>query len=324
MDVVTYVLLLKKIKGVATGVSTARYNADTREVIFTCNDGTELAVPMPNGLSPDQIEMINHMSLEGNVDEGFYIAVDGERVGSKTCNFTTSTTVGSLPSGTKLEGVEPADVLEQMLVAKFPPSIALTSTLSESGTYEIGEIQDVKLDIKVTKQSYDIKKVEITSTPSLPEFTKNITATPWTYSGETSISDTQTVTIKATDIEGLSSTKSIKWNFVYPLYASYVDTTVTTLDESDVISGQKIIKSKGVITLAYSSNDTLLRPVFAYPKTYGKLVSIQDVLNKIELISNYELQELQIETLDGNMTRYYVYVANTEAILDNFEIKFSW
>ena len=70
MDVVTYVLLLKKIKGVATGVSTARYNADTREVIFTCNDGTELAVPMPNGLSPDQIEMINHMSLEGNVDEG--------------------------------------------------------------------------------------------------------------------------------------------------------------------------------------------------------------------------------------------------------------
>ena len=319
-----YALLLKKLKGVATGVSTARYDGDTRSVIFTCNDGTTLSVPMPNGLSNAEIEMIGHMTLEQEEDGSYYIAVDGERIGSKTCSFTTSTTVGSLPSGTKLESVEPADVLEQMLVAKFPPSIAFTSTLSESGTYEIGETQDVKLDIKVTKQSYDIKKVEITSTPSLSEFTKNITASPWTYSGEISISDTQTVTVKATDVEGLNSTKSIKYNFVYPMYASYVDTTVTILDESDVISGQKIIKSKGAITLAYSSNDTLLRPVFSYPKTYGKLVSIQDVLNKIELISNYELQELQIETLDGNITNYYVYVANTEAILDNFEIKFSW
>lgn len=320
----TYAILLKKIKGVATGVSTARYDGNTRSVIFTCNDGTTLSVPMPNGLSNAEIEMIGHMTLEQEEDGSYYIAVDGERIGSKTCNFTTSTTVGSLPSGTKLESVEPADVLEQMLVAKFPPSIAFTSTLSESGIYEIGETQDVKLDIKVTKQSYDIKKVEITSTPSLPEFTKNITASPWTYSEETSISDTQTVTVKAIDVEGLNSTKSIKYNFVYPMYASYVDTTVTTLDESDVISGQKIIKSKGAITLAYSSNDTLLRPVFSYPKIYGKLTSIQDVLNKIELISNYELQELQIETLDGNITNYYVYVANTEAILDNFEIKFSW
>lgn len=320
----TYAILLKKIKGVATGVSTARYDGDTRSVIFTCNDGTTLSVPMPNGLSNAEIEMIGHMTLEQEEDGSYYIAVDGERIGSKTCSFTTSTTVGSLPSGTKLESVEPADVLEQMLVAKFPPSITFTSTLSESGTYEIGETQDVKLDIKVTKQSYDIKKVEITSIPSLPEFTKTITASPWTHSGEISISDTQTVTVKATDVEGLNSTKSIKYNFVYPMYASYVDTTVTTLDESDVISGQKIIKSKGTVTLAYSSNDTLLRPVFAYDASYGQLKKITDVLNQIELMSDYTMHEVQIETLDGNMTDYYVYVANTEAILDNFEIKFSW
>lgn len=324
MDIVTYALLLKKIKGVATGASTVRYNGDTREVVFTCNDGTELSVPMPNGLTSAEIEMIGHMTLEEDESGNFYIAVDGERVGSKTCSFTTSTTVGSLPSGTKLESVEPADVLEQMLVAKYPPSITFISSLEESGTYEIGEIKDITLETKVTKQSYDIKKVEITSTPSLPEFTKTITASPWTHSDEMSISDTQTVTVKATDVEGLTNTKSIKYNFVYPMYASYVDTTVTTLDESDVISGQKIIKSKGTVTLAYSSNDTLLRPVFAYPKTYGQLKSIMDKLNKIELISNYELQELPIETLDGNTVNYYVYVAMTEAILDNFEITFSW
>lgn len=320
----TYALLLKKIKGVATGVSTARYDGDTRSIIFTCNDGTTLSVPMPNGLSNAEIEMIGHMTLEEDEVGNFYIAVDGERVGSKTCSFTTSTTVGALPSGTKLDGVEPADVLEQMLVAKFPPAITFTSSLAESGTYEIGEVKNITLDTKVAKQSYDIKKIEITSTPSLPEFNKTITASPWTYSGEISISDTQTVTVKATDVEGLSSTKSIKYNFVYPMYASYVDVTVITLDESDVISGQKLIKSKGAITLAYSSNNTLLRPVFAYPKTYGQLKSIMDKLNKIELVSNYELQELPIETLDGNTVNYYVYVAMTDAILDNFEITFSW
>lgn len=324
MDVVTYALLLKKIKGVATGASSVRYNGDTREVIFTCNDGTELSVPMPNGLTSDQIEMISHMTLEGNVDEGFYIAVDGERVGAKTCNFTTTVDGLAMPKGTVLDGVDPADVLEQMLVAKLPPSISFTSSLSESGTYEIGDTQKVILETKATKQSYDIKKLEITSTPSLAEFTKTVSTAPWTHSGTVTISDSQTITAKVTDVEGLSSTKTIKYNFVYPLYASYVDASVTEITEADIISGQKVIKPKQAITLAYTSNDTLLRPVFAFDASYGQLKKITDVLNQIELMSDYTMHEVQIETLDGNMTDYYVYVANTEAILDNFEIKFSW
>lgn len=324
MDVVTYALLLKKIKGVATGASSVRYNGDTREVIFTCNDGTELSVPMPNGLTSAQIEMISHMTLEGNVDDGFYIAVDGERVGAKTCNFKTTLDVGALKSGTVLDGVDPADVLQDILVAKYPPSISFTSSLAESGTYEIGDTQEVTLETKATKQSYDIKKLEISSTPSLAEFTKTVTTAPWTHSGTVTISDSQTVTAKATDVEGLSSTKTIKYNFVYPLYASYVDTSVVDITEADVISGQKVIKSKQAITLAYSSNDTLLRPVFAYPAEYGDLKKITDVLNQIELITNYTKYEVQIECLDGNMVDYYAYVSNTEAILDNFEIKFSW
>lgn len=324
MDIITYSMLLKKIKGVATGVSTAIYDGDTRSVIFTCNDGTTLSVPIPNGLTSEEIEMISHMTLEEDESGSFYIAVDGERIGSKTCSFTTTTTVGSLPANTKLDSMECADVLEQMLVAKLPPSISFTSSLAESGTYEIGDVQEVTLETKVTKQSYDIKKLEISSTPSLAEFTKTVTTAPWTHSGTVTISDSQTVTAKATDIEGLSSTKTIKYNFVYPMYASYVDTTVTTLDEADIISGQKVIKQKGAITLAYSSNDTLLRPVFAYPAEYGDLKKITDVLNQIELITNYTKHEVQIECLDGNMVDYYAYVSNTEAILDNFEIKFSW
>lgn len=324
MDFITYVLLLKKIKGVETGTSSTRYNSDTREIIFTCNDGTELAVELPNGLSTEQIEMINHMSLEGDADTGFYIAVDGERVGSKTCTFKTTTTAFNLPAGTVLDSVEPADVLEQILVAKLPPSISFTSSLPSDATYEIGEVKDITLDIAVTKQNYDIKKVEISSTPSIAEFTKTINASPWTHSGNMSISDDQTVTVKATDVEGLSATKSITYNFVYPMYASYCSADVVDITEADIISGQKVVKPKGAITLAYSSNDTLLRPIFAYPQEYGDLKNITDVLNQIELITNYTKYEVQIECLDGNMVDYYAYVSNTEAILDNFEIKFSW
>ena len=324
IDIVTYAILLKKIKGVATGASSVSYNSDTRNLEFICNDGTLLEVNLPNGLTSAQIEMISHMTLEGNVDDGFYIAVDGERVGAKTCNFTTTVDGLAMPKGTVLDGVDPADVLEQMLVAKLPPSISFTSSLSESGTYEIGDEQEVTLETKATKQSYDIKKLEISSTPSLTEFTKTITTAPWTHNGTVTISDSQTVTAKATDVEGLSSAKTIKYNFVYPLYASYVSADITEITEADIISGQKVIKPKQVITLAYSSNDTLLRPVFAYDASYGQLKKITDVLNQIELMSDYTMHEVQIETLDGNMTPYYAYVANTEAILDNFEIKFSW
>ena len=324
MDIVTYALLLKKIKGVASGASGVRYNSSTREIIFTCNDGTELSISMPNGLTTSQIEMISHMTLEGDAETGFYIAVNGERVGSKTCSFKTSITVGALPSGTKLDAVDPADVLEQILVAKNPPLISFTSSVDATKVYEIGSPTDIKLDIAVTKQSYDVKKVEITSSPTLSDFTKTITSSPFTYTNNMTISNTQTVNVKATDAEGLLANKSIVYNFVYSIYASYVDNSVTTITESDVISGQKLVKSKGTITIAYSSGDTLLRPVFAYPKAYGQLKKITDKLNNIELISNYELQEVQIETLDGNMTDYYVYVSSTEAILDNFEIIFTW
>lgn len=324
IDIVTYAILLKKIKGVATGASSVSYNSDTRNLEFICNDGTLLEVNLPNGMTSAQIEMINHMTLEGNVDDGFYIAVDGERVGAKTCNFTTTVDGLAMPKGTVLDGVDPADVLEQMLVAKLPPSITFISSLAESGTYEIGDTQEVTLETKATKQSYDIKKLEITSTPSLADFTKTVSTAPWTYSGQMSISDTQTVTVKATDVENLSSTKSIKWNFVYPMYASYCSTDVTDITEADIISGQKVIKPKQAITLAYTSNDTLLRPIMCYPQEYGDLRSIQDVLNNIELITNYTKYEVQIECLDGNMVDYYAYVSNTEAILDNFEIRFSW
>lgn len=324
MDLITYSLLLKKIKGVATGVSTARYDAENRSIIFTTNSGVELSIPMPNGLSSAEIEMISHMELAGNEEEGFYITVDGERVGSKTCTFTTTVDGLAMPKGTVLNNVEPADVLKDMLVAKFPPEITYTSTLSTSDYYEIGEVKDVTLDIVANKKSYDLKKVEITSTPTLSGFNKNITTAPWTHSGSFSISNSQQIVVKATDIEGLSSSKTISYNFVYPMYASYVDTSVVDITESDIISGQKIIKQKAAITLAYSSNDTLLRPVFAFPAEYGDLKKITDVLNQIELITNYTKYDVQIECLDGNIVDYYAYVSNTEAILDNFEIKFSW
>lgn len=325
MDTIVYSLLLKKIKGVATGVSTARYDGDTRSVIFTTNNGVELSIPMPNGLTTQEIEMISHLTIESEEDGTLYLALDGERIGSKTCSFKVTTAVGSLPSGTVFDSTECADVLEQMLVAKYPPEITFTSSLSTTSYYEIGEEKDVTLDIAAIKKSYDLKKVEITSTPTLSDFNKNITTAPWTHSGSFTISESQRVTVKATDVEGLASTKNIDYHFIYPLYASYVAADVTDITEADIISGQKVIKPKGAITLAYSSGDVLLRPVFAYPQEYGKpLKSILDVLNQIELITNYTLYEVDIETLDGNMTPYYAYVSNTEAILDNFEIKFSW
>lgn len=325
MDLLVYSLLKKMVNGVATGLSKVNYDAENKQLVFTCNDSTILRISVPDGVSKKQQEMLSHMTLEQEEETGsYYIAVDGERIGSKTCSFTTSVEVGALKSGTKLENRECADVLHDILVAKYPPEITFTSSLLTTSYYEIGEEKDVTLDIAVNKKSYDLKKVEITSTPSLAEFTKNITASPWAHSGQMSISDSQTVTVKATDVENLSSTKSIKWNFVYPMYASYVSADVTEITEADIISGQKLVRAKGATTLAYTSNDTLLRPVFAFDASYGQLKKITDVLNQIELMSDYTIHEVQIETLDGNMTDYYVYVANTEAILDNFEIKFSW
>lgn len=326
MDNIVYALLMKKLRGVATGVSTARYDGDTRSVVFTTNNGVELSIPMPNGLTTAQIEMISHMTLEGDAETGFYIAVDGERVGSKTCSFKTSITVGALPSGTKLDAVDPADVLEQILVAKNPPLISFTSSVDAAKVYEIGSLTDIKLDIAVTKQSYDVKKVEITSSPILSDFTKSITSSPFTYTGNMTISNTQTVNVKATDAEGLVANKSIKYEFVYPTYLGYgeADDTIDVIEEADVIAGKKLIRKNSALSTQLNSNDVLMKPMISYPKSFGELTSILDVKNGFEMISNYDKKEIEVECLDGTKQIYYCYIQKTQVILKNFEIKFIW
>lgn len=328
MDAVTYGLLLKKIKGVATGVSNCTYDTDTRSIIFTCNDGTRLSITVPNGLTSAEKEMLSHMTLEGDIDTGYYIAVDGERVGSKPCDFKTSITVGALPTGTTLSKVDPADVLEQILVMKNPPSISFTSSVSSTNTYEIGSDTDIELDIKVVKQSHDLANVNITSTPSLAQFTKNVnvSTSPYNYSGSMTINNTQTIIVKATDVEGLVSTKSIKYNFVYPSYLGYGEATDTidVIEEADVIAGMKLVRAKTALTTKLNSNDVLMKPMISYPKSFGELTSILDVKNGFEMLSNYDKKEIDIECLDGTMQTYYCYMQKTQAILSNFEIKFLW
>ena len=104
MDLLVYSLLKKMVNGVATGLSKVNYDAENKQLVFTCNDSTILRISVPDGVSKKQQEMLSHMTLEQEEETGsYYIAVDGERIGSKTCSFTTSVEVGALKSGTKLE-----------------------------------------------------------------------------------------------------------------------------------------------------------------------------------------------------------------------------
>lgn len=329
MDLLVYSLLKKMVNGVATGLSKVNYDAENKQLVFTCNDSTILRISVPDGVSKKQQEMLSHMTLEQEEETGsYYIAVDGERIGSKTCSFTTSVEVGALKSGTKLENRECADVLHDILVAKYPPAISFTSSVDQTKVYEIGASTDIELQVKVTKQSYDLKKVDITSSPALPDFTKSTTVStsPYTYSGNMTISDTQTVSVKATDVEGLILNKLIKYEFVHPTYLGYGEATDTidTIEEADVIAGMKLVRAKSALTIKLNSNGVLMKPMISYPKSFGELTSILDVKNGFEMLSNYDKKEIEIECLDGTTQTYYCYMQKTQVILTNFEIKFTW
>ena len=326
MDNIVYALLMSKLRGVATGVSGCRYDETTRRIIFKCNDNTELGIFVPDGLTSAEREMLNHMTLEGSQEEGFYLALDGERIGSKVCDFTATLNCGAIKSGTKFHKVEAADVLESLLVAKNPPLISFTSSVDATKVYEIGSPTDIKLNITVTKQSYDVKKMEITSSPTLSDFTKTIISSPFIYTNNMTISNTQTVNVKATDAEGIVANKSIKYEFVYPTYLGYgeADDTIDVIEEADVIAGKKLIRKNSALSTQLNSNDVLMKPMISYPKSFGELTSILDVKNGFEMISNYDKKEIEVECLDGTKQIYYCYIQKTQVILKNFEIKFTW
>ena len=143
MDVLVYASLLKKIRGVASGIADIEYNHDTSTLDFICVDGTIIKVPLDNtALTQEQI------------------------IATVSCGAVTAGDV--IPVNTDI-----TTLTKRLLVKDLAPSITITSTESNTIVYEKGVPISPTFTVEVNKiQSFDadINNVTFSSNPTDANF----------------------------------------------------------------------------------------------------------------------------------------------------------
>ena len=302
MDLVTYAVLLKLIKGHASGINDIQYNPTTKCFDYIMTDGTVISVPVPDG------------------------ALTEEDVKS-TVNCGAVSIGDTIPRDTNI-----TELTKKLLVKDLAPQITITSTIANTINYERGVAISPSLTVKVDKIQItdgDINSVTLTSTPADINFdmvdnTPNSTTN--TYTKATTISKTVEYSVTATNTKDRTGNKKFKYTFVNPTYygvlAETFDETNTT--ETDIKSG-----TKGLLdwekSPKFKPSLTANKEKFfiCYEASLGELTSIKDTVNGFELISGCVKFNVDITTVDGTVVPYYCYIAGTKGAYEDMPIEFS-
>lgn len=237
------------------------------------------------------------------------ISYNSEGSSTLTENITATVAVGGVAEGTTfLVGDDLTTIMKSLLVKYVGPVVQIGTTspkLLEVGTV----LNDVELEISVTKKSESIASVVLSDeTGELQSFSNVENGGSFTYNVAT-IDFDKTFTVVANDGKSNIS-KSLTFNFVNPYYYGESATNDITIDMN---SYTKLIETKGTKSVTFNSDNEYL--VFMYPATYSDLKSIKDE-NGFETIDAWTKR-----TVEVNGTSYTAYVSNT---LTTINIKYTF
>ena len=325
MDIVTFAVLMSKIKSCLTGIASMTIGADKKSIVITTNKGDKFTLNIPNPI--DHPDFVNKLGWD---DAENCLTYDGELIkadSETTADIVSTVECGAIKVGDRVKAATNLQgVVEQLLIKEEAPSVTVSLTVSDGKTYdtirEIGDSVSVTAKAVVTKKSYDVASTSWTTPSAISE---TATANGGTYTRVFSnVSNTTTFTFKAVDNKNLTGSNFKKVTFVYPMYNSLVDKDMdtTTITANDVTNGTKILKSKATFDFVVTASAE--KVVWAIPQSYGQLKSIKDTKNGLELISGYEVTTLNITALDGTTVPYYVYVPVLESTVTDFNYKLAW
>ena len=329
MDIVTFAVLMSKIKSCLTGIASMTIGDDKKSIVITTNDGAKFTLNIPNPI--DHPDFVNKLGWD---DAENCLTYDGELI--KADSVTTADIVSTVECGaikvgdrvkaaTNLQGI-----VEQLLTKEEKPSVILTISISDGNTYDTIREKGIRVTATckatIVKKTYNISKVDWISGIIATE--TSVSATGGTFTRTLSASSDVTIICRATDTNNLTGSASKILSFVNPMYTAYInkDIDTTTITEDMVTGGAKLLKKKNTFT----TDKIVLNKekfCFAYDSSYGVLSSIKDVNNNFECINAFDRIEMDITTADGTIIKYYVYLMKSEEILedgDDFKYQIKW
>lgn len=329
MDIVTFAVLMSKIKSCLTGIASMTIGADKKSIVITTNDGAKFTLNIPNPI--DHPDFVNKLGWD---DAENCLTYDGELIkadSETTADIVSTVECGAIKVGDRVKAATNLQgVVEQLLIKEEKPSVILTISISDGNTYDT--IREKGINVTATckativKKTYNISKVDWISGIIATE--TNVSATGGTFTRTLSANSDVTIICRATDTNNLTGSASKILSFVNPMYTAYInkDINTTTITEDMVTGGAKLLKKKNTFTTDKIVLDKE-KFCFAYDSSYGVLSSIKDVNNNFECINAFDRIEMDITTADGTIIKYYVYLMKSDEILedsDNFKYQIKW
>ena len=233
--------------------------------------------------------------------------------------YATKTELAETDAGvTTLE-----EAIAKLLNPYKAPEVSMSLVQSPEGSvFEKGDVVNItRLRAKVDKGSDDISKVsfyqgeeELAATPNGiyydHEFNNAIQLQDSIDEGYYKVE----VTDASNNIVGANA-QAI--NFVYPYYFGVIDENAI-IDGNTIKGLNKVIEIKKDQSYIYTSNNQHM--VFAFPKAYGSLSQIVDA-NGFILTATFDVEEVDVECLDGTTQSSYVY-KNGASTISNYNITF--
>ena len=215
------------------------------------------------------------------------------------------------------------EALARLLNPYKAPIVAMSLVQSPEGSvFEKGDVVNItRLRAKVDKGSDDISKV------SFYQGEEELAATPngifYDYEFNNAIQlqdsiDEGYYKVEVTDASNnIIGANAQAINFVYPYYFGVIDENAI-IDGNTIKGLNKVIEIKKDQSYIYTSNNQHM--VFAFPKAYGSLTQIVDA-NGFILTATFDVEEVDVECLDGTTQSYYVY-KNGASTISNYNITF--
>lgn len=329
MDVVVYSVLKALIGRTLMGISDIKLDTTTnKHWIVTTTAGDTFRVAIPNSVNnPIFLNKLGWDDVENCLTyDGELIKADSET----TADIVSTVECGAIKVGDRVKAATNLQgVVEQLLIKEEAPAVVLTVTMSDGNTYDTIREKGVSVTATckatVTKKSYNVKTVQWTSGIIATE--SSVLESGGTYTRTLNMTNTTTVTCKATDVNNLVGSASKPFTFVNPIYVSYIDETIDnmTITEDLITGGTKILKKKATFSQPIVSANK--KVCFAYDSSYGNLTSIKDTKNGFENIDSFIKSSLNITTADGTVVTYYVYLMDAPVTIyesDNFSYQLKW
>lgn len=347
MDIVTYAILMKKLKSSLTGVQSIKQ--EDNKLVITTNDGTKFSITISSPFTPllkTKLESFSDDLSKITIDDNNYLYVDGEKFAkisdiellenkvneleekikdlelgeNSTCDWTTNIACGGLAKGTDLTDKTIKEVLKAMTVTYILPNCTVVFSNTNSLIKKSTSINVTVTSKSFVKGTNNISKIEFYKGNTLANTQTYTTNTNYTYTINDINTDT-TLKVRIYDTEDKYkdvSTKSYK--FVYPSYKA-------------IVSVSSIPSASELATLIATTNNEFLldkkdytwsgltmtnkRACYAYPKSYGALSSIKDQ-NNFDNTETFTKLEAKIDGVD-----YILYIMTNTASAKDGKLIFS-